>query len=75
MKACTIHKKEAIYKTHSKSKTNLAPTLPYITAHAHRTSISGHAQTLPPNRYENRTIEHPGHVQRTLPPEHVHRTS
>ena len=41
----------------------------------HRTPISGHAQTLPPNRHVYRTKEHPGHSQRTPPSEHAHRTS
>ena len=43
--------------------------------HAHRTLISGHAQTLPPNRHLHRTIEHLGHAQRTPPSEHMHRTA
>ena len=43
--------------------------------HAHSTPISGHAQTLPPNRHVHRTKEHPGHAWRTPPSEHVNRTS
>ena len=43
--------------------------------HAHRTSISGQGQTLPPNRHVHRTTEHPGHAKRTQPSEHAHRTS
>ena len=43
--------------------------------HAHRTPISGHAQSLPPNRHAHRIIEHPMYVQRTPISEHAHRTS
>ena len=40
--------------------------------HAHRTSFSGHAQSIPTNRHSHRTIGHTGHAQTS---EHVHRTS
>ena len=40
--------------------------------HAHRTSFSGHAQSIPTSRLAHRTIEHIGHAQTS---EHVHRTS
>ena len=43
--------------------------------HAHRTPISGHAQTLQPSRHVHRTVEHLGHAQRMPPSEHAHRTS
>ena len=39
--------------------------------HAHRTSFSGHAQSIPTNRQVHRTIGHTGHAQTS---EHVHRT-
>ena len=42
--------------------------------HVHRTSISGHVQTLPPSRHVHRTTKHFWHVQRTPPPENAHRT-
>ena len=47
----------------------------YDKGHWHRTPITGHAQTLPPNRHVHRLIEHPGHAKRTPPSQHVHRTS
>ena len=40
--------------------------------HAHRTSVSGHPQSIPTNRYSHRTMGHTGHA---LNSEHVHRTS
>ena len=40
--------------------------------HAHRTSLSGHAQSTPTNRHSHRTIGNTGHA---LNSEHVHRTS
>ena len=40
--------------------------------HVHRTSFSGHAQSIPTNRHEHRRIGHIGHSQTS---EHAHRTS
>ena len=40
--------------------------------HAYRTSLNGHAQSIPTNRYMHRTIGHTGHA---LNSEYVHRTS
>ena len=40
--------------------------------HVHRTSLSGHAQSIPTNRHLHRTLGHIGHA---LNSEHVHRTS
>ena len=40
--------------------------------HAHRTYISGHAQSIPTNRHVHRTLGHTGHA---LNSEHAHRTS
>ena len=40
--------------------------------HVHRTSLSGHTQSIPTNRYLHRTIGHTGHA---LNLEHAHRTS
>ena len=39
--------------------------------HVHRTSFSGHAQSIPINRHSHRTIGHTGHVQTSG---HAHRT-
>ena len=39
--------------------------------HAHKTSVSGLAQSIPTNRYMHRTIGHAGHAQTS---EHAHRT-
>ena len=43
-----------------------------MTMGMHRTSFSGHAQSIPTNNYLHRTIGHTGHAY-TL--EHTHRTS
>ena len=40
--------------------------------HAHRTSLSGHSQSIPANRHFHRTIGHTGHA---LNSEHAYRTS
>ena len=40
--------------------------------HAHRTSLSGNAQSIPTNRHSHRTIGHTGYA---LNSEHAHRTS
>ena len=40
--------------------------------HAYRTSLCGHAQSIPTNRHSNTTTGHTGHA---LNSEHVHRTS
>ena len=40
--------------------------------HAHRTPISGHAQSILTNRHAHRTIGHTEHAQTS---EHGHRTS
>ena len=40
--------------------------------HAHRTSFSGHAQSIPTNRHVHRTIRHTWHAQTS---EQAHRTS
>ena len=40
--------------------------------HAHRTSLSGHAQSIPTYRHLHRTMGHTGHA---LNSEHAHRTS
>ena len=40
--------------------------------HAHRTSLSWHAQSIPTNRYSHTTSGHTGHA---LKSDHVHRTS
>ena len=40
--------------------------------HVHRTSFSGHAQSIPTNRHMHRTL---GHAWQAMNLEHVHRTS
>ena len=40
--------------------------------HAYRTSLSGHAQSIPTNRHLHRTLKHTGYA---LNSEHAHRTS
>ena len=60
------------YNLHHVWDTVLFSTLELrINGHAHRTPISGHAQTLPPSRHVHRTVEHLGHAQRTPPSEHA----